>query len=97
MILTDKQEATMRLFITEGECNEGMMADLWPLIRRPRNVMNSLVDKGLVYPGPYWGDEAGYELLLTPLGGDVVAALRGVEHPAESVDLAHAMTEGDLS
>jgi hypothetical protein len=69
--LTAREIATLRLFETEGACNEGMMADLWPVIRRPRLVTNSLLAKGLVRLGGWW-DEAGYELELTDAGREAL-------------------------
>lgn len=73
--LTERERAALRIFDVEGSCNEGMIANLWPLVRRPRAVVNGLEQKGLVRLGSYWGDEAGYELHLTATGREVLDAL----------------------
>lgn len=75
--LTEREKATLRVFATEGECNEGLMADLWPLIRSPRPVTNSLQRKGLVTLGAWWDEGVGYELHLTDAGRAAVDVLRG--------------------
>lgn len=72
--LTPREEAALRLFNVNGELNEGLMHDAWPLIRRPRNITNSLLHKGLVVLGVWW-DEAGYELDLTPAGLEAAGRL----------------------
>jgi hypothetical protein len=70
--LTERELAALRLFETEGECNEGMIANLWPLVRNARLVINSLEKKRLVSLGTYWGDDVGYELKLTEAGRGVL-------------------------
>jgi hypothetical protein len=71
--LTKREAAVLALFETEGELNEGMMADyLWPLVRRPRLVTNSLVRKGMVTLGTWWDEGAGYELILTDAGREAI-------------------------
>jgi hypothetical protein len=75
--LTRRERATVGIFAAEDECNEGMMLDnLWPLIRNPRLVVNSLRRKGVVTLGDYLGDEVGYELALTDVGHDLVRQTR---------------------
>jgi len=74
--LTARERASLALFTTEGELNEGMMAELWPLIRSPRHVTKSLVAKGLVTLGQWWDEEAGYELHLTDAGRAALDAER---------------------
>lgn len=64
----------MDLFVSEGECFEGMIANLWPLVRNARLVANGLVAKGLVTFGDWLDEEAGYELLLTDEGRAVIDA-----------------------
>lgn len=69
----------MRLFITEGDpITEGHIADLWPLVRNARLVANALQAKGLIAFDTYLGDDAGYELKLTPLGRGKLLDLQGV-------------------
>jgi hypothetical protein len=65
--LTKRERASLNLFRETGELNEGLMYELWPLIRNPRLVTNSLLRKGLVEKGDWW-DGAGYELHLTDAG-----------------------------
>lgn len=71
--LTKRESAALALYEREGELNEGMMADyLWPLVRRPRLVTNSLLKKGLFELGEWW-DEAGYDLRLTDKGQEKIS------------------------
>lgn len=72
--LTKRERAALDLFRTEGDLNEGMMENLWPLIRSPRLVTNSLVRKGLVTLGGWAGRNARYELHLTDAGRAALAS-----------------------
>lgn len=76
--LTRKQEAAMRHFAIEGECVEGSLHQLWPLIHRPRMVLNGLVAKGLLEFDCYWDEDTGYEMKLTDTGRAWIDAQRTV-------------------
>jgi hypothetical protein len=83
MTLTRKQTAVLQLAEREEAgpydddmANEGLVYEqLWPLVRRPRIVLNGLLDKGLVEIDAWIDEEIGYAFKLTDSGRAVLAAL----------------------
>lgn len=80
--ITKAQEAALRVYLREGELNEGWLAEEWPAIRNARLVAKGMERRGLVTFGEYTGrfDDggAGYELILTDAGR---AAVDAIEEP----------------
>lgn len=68
-VLTDREQAVMALFSTDDFVDEERIGDeCYPLILRPRLVVNSLCRKGRVRLGEFekYGDGRGYEVIPTP-------------------------------
>jgi hypothetical protein len=80
--LTRRQEAVLKLCEREEAgpydddmANEGLVYEqLWPLVRRPRLVLNALVDRGLVELDCWIDEEIGYAFKLTDDGRAVLTA-----------------------
>ena len=75
--LTERERTALALSVLNGELNEGLMAAEWPLIRNARLVTNSLLRKGLVTLGGWWGVGVGYELHVTDAGRAALASSTG--------------------